>query len=219
MRADSTTSATSASSASTRTARSGTRSPSAARRATPPRSARSSAPRLPRTRCRTSWSGSSMRTSRTATTTSDSSTPCSASASSRSRSASMSQLIKQRVVTDDRWTVVREATVLADLPDGVPVIVPLALWIDRRAALIARGEVGVWLAPAEDPAAVAADTGRLAVIAIDFPQFTDGRGYSHARLLRERYGYTGELRAIGDVQRDQLYYLTQCGFDAFAIRD
>jgi uncharacterized protein (DUF934 family) len=131
----------------------------------------------------------------------------------------MSQLIKQRFVTDDRWTLVREAAALADLPDGVPVIVPLKLWIERRAALIARGEVGVWLAPDEDPAVLAADAARLPVIAIDFPQFTDGRGYSHARLLRDRYGYTGELRAVGDVQRDQLYYLAQCGFDAFLIRE
>ena len=122
----------------------------------------------------------------------------------------MSQLIKQRLVTDDRWTLVREASALSDLPDGVPVIVPLELWMERRAALIARGDVGVWLAP---------DVARLPVFAVDFPQFTDGRGYSHARLLRDRYGYAGELRAIGDVQRDQLYYLSQCGFDAFAIRD
>jgi uncharacterized protein (DUF934 family) len=131
----------------------------------------------------------------------------------------MSQLIKQRLVTDDDWTLVREAGAVADIPDGVPVIVPLKLWIERRAALIARGDVGVWLAPDEDPAALAADVGRLPVIAIDFPQFTDGRGYSHARLLRERYGYHGELRAIGDVQRDQLYFLSQCGFDAFLVRD
>jgi len=131
----------------------------------------------------------------------------------------MPQLIKQRVIADDRWTLVREAAALTDLPDGVPVIVPLKLWIERRAALIARGEVGVWLAPDEDPGALVADTGRLPVIAVDFPQFTDGRGYSHARQLRERYGFAGELRAIGDVQRDQLYYLSQCGFDAFAIRD
>ena len=131
----------------------------------------------------------------------------------------MSQLIKQRLVTDDRWILVREAAALADLPDGVPVIVPLKLWIERRAALIARGDVGVWLAPDEDPAALAGDVSRLPVIAIDFPQFTDGRGYSHARLLRERFGFTGELRAIGDVQRDQLYYLAQSGFYAFAIRD
>ena len=90
---------------------------------------------------------------------------------------------------------------------------------ERRVALIARGETGVWLAPADDPFALAADVKHLAVIAIDFPQFTDGRGYSHARLLRQRYHYTGELRAIGDVQRDQLYFLGQCGFDAFAIPD
>ena len=117
----------------------------------------------------------------------------------------MSQLIKQRLVTDDRWILVREAAVLGDLPDGAPVIVPLRLWIERRAALIARGDVGVWLLPDEDPASLAADVSRLPVIAIDFPQFTDGRGYSHARLLRDRYGYQGELRATGDVQRDQLY--------------
>ncbi len=130
----------------------------------------------------------------------------------------MPQLIKQRLVTDDGWQLVREAGALGDLPGGVPVIVPLKLWIERRAALIARGDVGVWLAPDEDPAALAADAARLPLIAVDFPQFTDGRGYSHARLLRERYGFAGELRAIGDVQRDQLYYLAQCGFDAFSIR-
>jgi uncharacterized protein (DUF934 family) len=131
----------------------------------------------------------------------------------------MSQLIKQRLVTDDRWILVREAAALTDLPDGVPVIVPLRLWLERRAALIARGEAGVWLAPDEDPASLAADVARLPVVAIDFPQFTDGRGYSHARLLRGRYGYGGELRAVGDVQRDQLYYLAQCGFDAFLVRE
>ena len=130
----------------------------------------------------------------------------------------MSQLIKQRVVADDRWTLVREATSIAELPDDA-VIVPLELWLERRAALIARGEVGVWLAPHQDPGAVAPDVARLPVIAVDFPQFTDGRGYSIARLLRDRYGYQGELRAVGDVQRDQLYYLSQCGFDAFAIRE
>jgi uncharacterized protein (DUF934 family) len=130
----------------------------------------------------------------------------------------MSQLIKQRVIADDRWTLVREAASVAELP-GEPVIVPLRLWLERRAALIARGEVGVWLAPDDDPDALATDLARLPVIAVDFPQFTDGRGYSTGRLLRDRYGYRGELRAIGDVQRDQLYYLSQCGFDAFAIRE
>jgi len=131
----------------------------------------------------------------------------------------MPRLIRNRTIVDDQYTLLREAASLADLPDGVPVIVPLALWLERRAALIARGEAGVWLAPAEHPGALADDMHRLPVIAIDFPQFTDGRGYSHARLLRERHRYAGELRAIGDIQRDQLYYLAQCGFDAFAIPD
>jgi uncharacterized protein (DUF934 family) len=58
----------------------------------------------------------------------------------------------------------------------------------------------------------------FALVAVNFPQFTDGRGYSSARLLRERYGWRGELRAIGDVFRDQLFYLARCGFDAFALR-
>ena len=103
----------------------------------------------------------------------------------------MPRLIKNHALAEDRYTLLRGGATLADVPDGVPVIVPLALWSERRVALIARGDTGVWLAPADDPAALAADVARLAVIAIDFPQFTDGRGYSHARLLRERHGYTG----------------------------
>ena len=128
----------------------------------------------------------------------------------------MPQLIKDRAVAADRWTLVREPA--AALPAG-PAIVPLADWKSRRDVLLARGDVGVWLAPADDPADIADDVSKLAVIGVDFPQFSDGRGYSTARLLRQRYGYTGELRAIGDIQRDQLAYLVQCGFDAFAIRD
>ena len=126
------------------------------------------------------------------------------------------RLIKDRVVVDDRWTLLRDVS-SETLPAG-PVIVSLPVWKSRRDALAARGDVGVWLAAADDPAELAADTASLALIAVDFPQFTDGRGYSIGRLLRERYGFAGELRAIGDVQRDQLYYLAQCGFNAFAIR-
>jgi uncharacterized protein (DUF934 family) len=98
------------------------------------------------------------------------------------------------------------------------VIVPLATWQSRRDELLARGDVAVWLAAADDPAELANDAAILPLIAIDFPQFTDGRGYSIGRLLRERYRFAGELRAIGDVQRDQLCYLSQCGFNAFSIR-
>ena len=128
----------------------------------------------------------------------------------------MPQFIKGGAVSEDRWTVLRE--VPGALPT-VPVIVPLPTWLGGLDQLRTRGNVGVWLAPADDPALLADDVATLPVIAVDFPKFTDGRGYSIARLLRERYAYRGELRAIGDVQRDQLYYLSQVGFDAFVLRD
>ena len=131
----------------------------------------------------------------------------------------MPRLIRNRALARDDYVLVRDATSLAEVPDAVAVIVPLPLWIERRSAFVALGEAGVWLAPTDDPSTLVRDLVHLPVIAIDFPQFTDGRGYSHARLLRERYRYGGELRAIGDVGRDQLYYLAQCGFDAFEIPD
>jgi uncharacterized protein (DUF934 family) len=130
----------------------------------------------------------------------------------------MPQLIKDGAIVEDRWTLLREAASAADVPAAGAAIVPLALWRSERGALLARGEIGVWLRPDEDPDLLADDIGALALIAIDFPQFTDGRGYSTARLLREEHGFAGELRAIGDVLRDQLYYLGQCGFNAFALR-
>jgi uncharacterized protein (DUF934 family) len=107
-----------------------------------------------------------------------------------------------------------------DLPRGADLIVPLALWRLRRDDLVDHaGRLGVWLDAGDDLTAVAPDLDRLAVVAVNFPKFSDGRGFSTARLLRERYGYRGELRAIGDVGRDQLLYLERCGFDAFALRD
>ncbi|HYQ99406.1 MAG TPA: DUF934 domain-containing protein [Casimicrobiaceae bacterium] len=129
----------------------------------------------------------------------------------------MPRLIRERGLAEDRFALLRDAQTLADVP-AAPAIVPLALWRAERGALLARGDVGVLLAPTDDPSALAADVGTLPVIAIDFPKFTDGRGYSIARLLRERQGFTGELRAVGDVLRDQLFALWQCGFDAFALR-
>lgn len=137
----------------------------------------------------------------------------------------MTLIIKNRAVVEDAWTVVRAAEDgtlpdVAALPAG-KVIVPLALWQSSRDALVAakrRDELGVWLAPDSEPADIAGDFDRIAVIAVDFPVFRDGRGYSIARLLRERYGYKGELRAIGDVLRDQLRFYERCGFDAYAVR-
>jgi uncharacterized protein (DUF934 family) len=80
------------------------------------------------------------------------------------------------------------------------------------------GEV-IRLEPQDDPAAIAARLQNVSLIEINFPKFGDGRGFSIARLLRERYGYKGELRAVGQVARDHLHYMEQCGFDAFLLRD
>ena len=99
-----------------------------------------------------------------------------------------------------------------------PIVVPLAVWQEKRDELAARAEpVGVWLKPDDDPAALAADLAHLALVAVHFPKFADGRGYSTAYLLRTRHGYKGELRAIGDVGRDQLFLLKRCGFTSFAL--
>lgn len=129
----------------------------------------------------------------------------------------MPRLIKSGAIVEDRWTLLPDAASPAEVP-RTPAIVPLALWLAERDALRARDDIGVWLKPDDDPDRLAADCPALPLIAIEFPQFTDGRGYSIARMLRERHGFAGELRAIGDVLRDQLYYLAQCGFDAFAVR-
>jgi uncharacterized protein (DUF934 family) len=109
-----------------------------------------------------------------------------------------------------------DTATLADVT-AAPTIAPLAVWLAGRDVLAARVDIGVWLKPADDPDALAADVARLPLIAVEFPQFGDGRGYSTARLLREKYRFGGELRAIGEILRDQLYYLRQCGFDTFAL--
>ena len=77
----------------------------------------------------------------------------------------------------------------------------------------------VVLEPGDDPRALAERLPGLKVIAVNFPKFGDGRGYSIGRLLRERYGYQGELRAVGVVGRDHLRLLAQCGFDSFQLRE
>jgi uncharacterized protein (DUF934 family) len=127
----------------------------------------------------------------------------------------MPKLIKGGEVIDDRWQLLREIPD-AGLPDG-PVIVPASYWQEQRENLRQRGDIAVWLASDQPPALIADDLDLLPLVAIDFPVFTDGRGFSYGRTLREHHGYKGEVRAIGQFLRDQLYYLSRCGFDAFAI--
>jgi len=128
----------------------------------------------------------------------------------------MQNLIKNDAVTEDAWRLIRSEDESYDAAEDV--ILPLAVWLVLDPAARS-GQSAVWLAPDADLTLLLPALAQLPLIAIDFPAFTDGRGYSLARLLRERYGYKGELRAIGDVQRDQLAYLARVGFTVFAIRD
>jgi uncharacterized protein (DUF934 family) len=134
----------------------------------------------------------------------------------------MSEIIKNGGIVSDDWQVLKLAegeSVESVVLPGTATLLPLAVWLARKPEIIASGQkTGVWLESSEDPAAIAADVAHFTVIGIDFPKFTDGRGYSSARLLRERYGYCGEIRAIGDVLLDQLFYMKRCGIDAFALR-
>jgi len=129
----------------------------------------------------------------------------------------MSEIIRNRRVEEDRWqTLPAEAT---DVPAG-PVIVPLALWRTRRDELIARREpLGVWLKPDDEPGDVAADLEHLTIVAVQFPKWGDGRGYSTATLLRRRHGWRGELRAFGDLGRDHVFMLARVGFDSIGLAD
>jgi uncharacterized protein (DUF934 family) len=139
----------------------------------------------------------------------------------------MPKIIKERRVADDQWKVLvlaeNESPDTVRLPIG-PLLVPVAVWQARREDLIRRNwehqePLGVWLEPGEGAETIAGDVDDFTVVAIHFPKLADGRGYSTARLLRERYGFQGELRAFGDLGQDQLFYLHRVGFDAFAIRE
>jgi uncharacterized protein (DUF934 family) len=118
-------------------------------------------------------------------------------------------------VVEDTWARVADGEAV---PSDGDVIVPLARWSADREALRGRsGRVGVHVAGDVEPASLASELDGLSLVEVQLPKFTDGRAYSLARLLRDRYGFTGELRVVGDVLRDQLFYLARCGFTTFRL--
>lgn len=135
----------------------------------------------------------------------------------------MPTLIRNGQVTADTW---QPASMDAGLDyvlgaeSGPQVIVPLAMWLAEKETFRASGKaIGVCLDSADDPYALKDDVATLPLIALNFPVFRDGRAYSAAAILRGRLGYKGELRAVGDVLRDQLFYMKRCGFDSFNLAD
>lgn len=135
----------------------------------------------------------------------------------------MAQLIKNHAVAVDTWKTLEigegETPETVALPTG-DVIFPLAVWQARKAEIIScHKRIGLLLQPDERVEDIAADLDYFIVIAINFPKFVDGRGYSTASLLRQRFHYEGELRAVGDVLHDQLFFMQRVGFDAYALKD
>lgn len=124
-------------------------------------------------------------------------------------------LLKDGRVEPDHYT---DASAAESLPAGGDLIVSLAQWQAHRHDLTGRpGALGIRLRSDEKPDQIAADLEHFDLVALEFPRFRDGRAFSHARLLRERLGYSGELRAVGDVSLEQLHFMHRVGFNAFAI--
>lgn len=122
-------------------------------------------------------------------------------------------LIRGGALSEDRFV---DVSGQESVPAEGAVIVSLTQWEANRDALRGR-ELGIRLHSDEPPERIADDLAAFSVIALEFPVFRDGRAYSYARILRETYGYKGELRAVGDVLLEQLHFMIRVGFDAFEL--
>jgi uncharacterized protein (DUF934 family) len=125
-------------------------------------------------------------------------------------------LVENGKVVEDRYVRIGAED---PIPDRVPVIVPAARFLAEADTLIGRdGSLGISWPNSKRVAELKPWLGHLALIALEFPKFRDGRAYSQARLLREQYGFRGTLRATGDVLRDQFSFLVRAGFDSFEVK-
>lgn len=125
-------------------------------------------------------------------------------------------LIKNGAFADDSWIDVSDDEALTDQAS----VVSLQRWQNETEALRARNApLGLQLNAGESPEAIADDVDQFDLIKLNFPVFKDGRAYSYARMLRQRYGYSRELRATGNVLRSQLQFMHRVGFDAYEVDD
>jgi uncharacterized protein (DUF934 family) len=126
----------------------------------------------------------------------------------------MRQLIRQLEIVSDDWRHAEQDP----LGESASLIIPFAQWQQEREQWLARKiRLGVRLGPAHPVESLAPDLNSLSLVAIEFGGISEGRGYTQAQMLRQRYKFTGEVRAVGKVQRDQFFYMARCGFDAFEL--
>ena len=123
-------------------------------------------------------------------------------------------IIRDQTIVETLFEMVDAET--ADL-NASHVILPLAFVLTNAEAIKARADIGVWIDAGEDVEDIQHIVNQLPIIALNFPSFVDGRAYSSANILRRKFGYTGEIRAVGDVRRDQLEQMLSCGINAFEM--
>lgn len=126
------------------------------------------------------------------------------------------QIIKDKQLTENNWTFIADDS---NLTDG-DISVSLGRWKQDKARLLDRqGKIGVRLTATDEVAELVDDLDKISLIELDFPAFTNGRAFSQARLLRSRYDYQGEIRAVGGFMADQVFYLSRVGVNAFDLND
>ena len=124
------------------------------------------------------------------------------------------KIIKDKQIIEDNWTHIADDE---DISQG-DITLSLTRWKTEKSALSNhQGNIGIRIAPTDNVEEIADNLKDMPLVAVEFPAFTDGRAFSHARLLRERYGYEGEIRAIGSYMADQVFYLSRVGVNAFQL--
>ena len=130
----------------------------------------------------------------------------------------MARLLKDHEITEYAFSILSSGSSPVNFTDDV--LVPQKIWLENWELVDSVGEVaGLLLEPDDEPEAIADVIHQFPVIAVQFPKFMDGRGYSISRILRDRYGYKGDIRATGDVLIDQLFFMKRCGFSSFLLRE
>ncbi len=126
------------------------------------------------------------------------------------------KIIKDKQIIEDSWRHIADDE---EISNG-DITVSLERWNKEKTALVNhQGKIGIRIAPADDVTEIADDLNSISLVAVELPAFTDGRAFSHARLLRSRYGYQGEIRAVGSYMADQAFYLQRVGVNAFELEN
>ncbi len=128
----------------------------------------------------------------------------------------MQNLIDQTSTLENQWILIEDET--GDFTQK-NIMVPALFWLENQEKFSKRNDVSIWFSGDADLTLFKGKLTNFKVIGINFPAFADGRGYSLARLISEREAYTGEIRAIGDVLIDQLYYMKRCGFTTYLLKE